>query len=202
MLLMWWRWGELVILAHGWHVLRRDHVGLWARGSTVHLRGRVVEKGLEERALWNPLLVTVDQWRGLVCVVQVLGAVSSTVQWWILVKVLAHVVRDLLVTLAAMYDAVRIEGANSAYVDVWISELVLDVLKYVLRHIVTLLTACELGWSGVLAVDLSDAQIGSLARLLLTALESEGFRRREEAGLAAPLAIVLLGVLALLWILV
>lgn len=80
--------------------------------------------------------------------------------------------------------------------------MVLDVLKYVLRHIVTLLTACELGWSGVLAVDLSDAQIGSLARLLLTALESEGFRRREEAGLAAPLAIVLLGVLALLWILV
>lgn len=56
-------------------------------------------------------------------------------------KVLAHVVRDLLVTLTAINDGVRIERAELSYVDVGIPKLVLDVLKYVLRDIVALLIA-------------------------------------------------------------
>lgn len=54
-------------------------------------------------------------------------------------KVLAHVVRDLLVILAPIYDGVWIERAKLSHVDVGISKLVLDVLKYVLRDIVVLL---------------------------------------------------------------
>lgn len=54
-------------------------------------------------------------------------------------KVLAHVVRDLLVILTPIYDGVWIERAKLSHVDVGISKLVLDVLKYVLRDIVVLL---------------------------------------------------------------
>ena len=117
-------------------------------------------------------------------------------------KVWAHVVRDLLVTLTAIYDGVWIERAELPNVDVRVSKLVLDVLKYVLRDIVVLLIIRKLRWSSILAVHFSDTQIGSLTRLLLTALEPKVLRSCEEAGFAASLAIVLLVIRALLWILV
>lgn len=117
-------------------------------------------------------------------------------------KVLAHVVRDLLVAMTSVYDGVWIERAKLSHVNVRISKLVLDVLKYVLRDIVVLLIMCKLRRSGILAVHFSDSQISSLARLLLSALESKVFRSCEEAGFAASLAIILLWILALLWVLV